>query len=132
MASSAIPGTFVPDLTGFRGTTKSCDGTTSGCTSTSRRWVTHPYLLPSVVRAAYFIRHSSSRSEVVMKNFSRKGAKAQRKPQRRFTDPFAPLRLCGRTIFALSITLLIASSAAHAQKDSNDYLFNDSHFHLTN
>ena len=35
-------------------------------------------------------------------------------------------------VFAIGITLLLASSAAHAQKDSNDYLFNDSHFHLTN
>ena len=41
-------------------------------------------------------------------NFSRKGAKAQRKPQRRFGDrfpfSFAPLRLCARTVFAISIS----------------------------
>jgi hypothetical protein len=34
--------------------------------------------------------------------------------------------------FAISITLLLASSAARAQKDADEYLFNDSHFHLTN
>ncbi|HEU4477986.1 MAG TPA: hypothetical protein VFR80_05670, partial [Pyrinomonadaceae bacterium] len=37
-----------------------------------------------------------------------------------------------RMLFAISITLLIASSSARAQKDSDEYLFNDSHFHLTN
>ena len=67
-------------------------------------------------------------------NISRKGAKAQRKPQRRFellfVFFFAPLRLCGKTLLAL--TLFLASSSAFAQSRSNDYLFNDSHFHLTN
>ena len=70
-----------------------------------------------------------------MKSISRKAAKAQRKPQRRFEDlfafSFAPLRLCVKPVFALSITLLVWN-AVHAQKDQNDYLFNDSHFHLTN
>jgi len=71
-----------------------------------------------------------------MNSLSRKGAKAQRRTQRRFEDlfafSFAPLRLCAKTVIAVSITLLLASSVARAQKDSDDYLFNDSHFHLTN
>jgi hypothetical protein len=67
-----------------------------------------------------------------MKNFSRKGAKAQRRKKREAQILFAPLRLCGKAVFAISLTLLIASSSAFAQKDSDEYLFNDSHFHLTN
>jgi len=71
-----------------------------------------------------------------MNSLSRKGAKAQRRTPKRFEDlfafSFAPLRLCGKTVFAIIITLLLSSSAARAQKDSDDYLFNDSHFHLTN
>ena len=71
-----------------------------------------------------------------MNRFSRKGAKAERRTQRRvgifLAAFFAPLRLCVKPAFVLSITLLLASSAARAQKDSDEYLFNDSHFHLTN
>ena len=63
-----------------------------------------------------------------MKNFSRSGAAAQRKPQRRFEDLFAPLRRCVRTVFVV----LFLSSISFAQNGSNTYLFNDSHFHLTN
>jgi hypothetical protein len=70
-----------------------------------------------------------------MKSFSRKGAKAQRRTQRRsgifLAAFFAPLRLCVKPLFALSIALFL-SSAARAQKDADDYLFNDTHFHLTN
>src|SRR6476660_6512328 len=69
-----------------------------------------------------------------MKSFSRKGAKAQRRKKRAqifFAAFFAPLRLCGRLVFALSIALLL-SSVARAQKNADEYLFNDSHFHLTN
>src|SRR5215211_7948353 len=72
-----------------------------------------------------------------MKRFSRKGAKAQRKPQRRFgvlfAFSFAPLRLCGRRFAAINLALLFFSSTANAQTSATDnYLFNDSHFHLTN
>src|SRR5215211_1718347 len=72
-----------------------------------------------------------------MKRFSRKGAKAQRKPQRRFgvlfAFSFAPLRLCGRRFAAINLALLFLSSTAIAQTSTTDnYLFNDSHFHLTN
>ena len=35
-------------------------------------------------------------------------------------------------VLAISLTLLLASSSTFAQKDSDEYLFNDSHFHLTN
>jgi amidohydrolase family protein len=69
-----------------------------------------------------------------MKKFSRKGAKAQRKPQRKFevllAFSFAPLRLCARSLLATIFTLLLLWSTINAQ--TNDYLFNDSHFHLTN
>src|SRR6185369_9962370 len=69
-----------------------------------------------------------------MKNFSRKGAKAQRKPPRGaespFVSSFAPLRLCGRSFLATTFALLLFLSTTAAQ--TNDYLFNDSHFHLTN
>ncbi len=37
-----------------------------------------------------------------------------------------------RMLFAISLALLLASSSTFAQKDSDEYLFNDSHFHLTN
>ena len=72
-----------------------------------------------------------------MNSFSRKVAKAQRKPQRRFEFLFAffsaPLRLCGRSFAATVLALLMLSSTSFAQAPSNDnYLFNDSHFHLTN
>ena len=67
-----------------------------------------------------------------MKSFSRKDAKEQRRTQKIFLAVFfASLRLCVKPVFVLSIVLLV-SFAVHAQKDSDDYLFNDSHFHLTN
>ena len=70
-------------------------------------------------------------------NFSRKSAKAQRKAQRRFETlfafSFAPLRLCARTLFAIILALLLSSSTSLGHAPPNDnYLFNDSHFHLTN
>jgi hypothetical protein len=61
-----------------------------------------------------------------MKDFSRNGAKTQRVYERKLS--FVPLRLCANL---LSIILLV-SSLAFAQSPSNDYLFHDSHFHLTN
>jgi hypothetical protein len=61
-----------------------------------------------------------------MKSLSRKGAKAQRKYGDR-TD-FAPRRLCATSLIV--IALLISTSPAFSQ--TNNYLFNDSHFHLTN
>jgi len=63
-----------------------------------------------------------------MKNFSRSGAAAQRKPQRRFEDLFAPLRRCVSTLFLI----LFLSLPFFAQNGKDPYLFNDSHFHLTN
>ena len=62
--------------------------------------------------------------------FSRKGAKAQKK-FRVHGFLFAPLRLCGRSLGALSIALVV-SLGTSAQKPADDYLFNDTHFHLTN
>jgi len=67
-----------------------------------------------------------------MKNYSRKDAKAQRKPQRRvtvlFAFFFAPLRLCVSTL----LLILPLALPAIAQNGKDPYLFNDSHFHLTN
>ena len=61
-----------------------------------------------------------------MNNFLRKGAQVQRKLSGG-TTLFARLRLC--VGFLIVITLL--GSPVNAQTP-NDYLFNDSHFHLTN
>ena len=61
-----------------------------------------------------------------MNDFSRKGAKVQRGYGGR--TGFAPGRLCVRLLLAL----LILSTCAFAQAPTKDYLFNDSHFHLTN
>jgi Amidohydrolase len=59
-------------------------------------------------------------------NFRRKDAKTQR---RSTGSSFAPLRLCVGIVFAISLSV----STSHAQAPPNDtYLFNDSHFHLTN
>ena len=63
-----------------------------------------------------------------MKSLSRKGAKAQRKYGDR-TD-FAPPRLCAT--FLIVIALLVSTTPAFSQTRTNNYLFNDSHFHLTN
>ncbi len=59
-----------------------------------------------------------------MNKFLRKGAKAQRNSGG--TTLFASLRLCVR--LAIVIALLVTTARA----EPNDYLFNDSHFHLTN
>lgn len=61
-----------------------------------------------------------------MKSLSRKGAKAQRRYGDR-TD-FAPTRLCAT--FVIVIALLVSTTPAFSQ--TNNYLFNDTHFHLTN
>jgi len=61
-----------------------------------------------------------------MKSLSRKGAKAQRKYGDR-TD-FAPQRFCAT--FVIVIALLVSTTPALSQ--TNNYLFNDTHFHLTN
>ena len=58
-------------------------------------------------------------------------------PQRRFgilfAFAFAPMRLCARRFAAIHLALLFLSSTAIAQTSTTDnYLFNDSHFHLTN
>lgn len=62
-----------------------------------------------------------------MKNFSRKGATAQRRVYER-RNSFTVLRLC----VSLLLLAWLVSSPVLAQAPSNDYLFNDSHFHLTN
>jgi len=84
-----------------------------------------------------------------MSKFYRKGAKAQSRSwesdgsRERATSQdrgrsgiqisfFAPLRLCGRTIVSVSLVLFLSSSPTTAQAPANSYLFNDSHFHLTN
>ena len=64
-----------------------------------------------------------------MHKFLRKGAKAQR-AHWGGTTYFASQRLCVR--FLIVIALLVSSTHVSAQTQSNDYLFNDSHFHLTN
>src|SRR5215470_17908556 len=63
-----------------------------------------------------------------MNNFLRKGEKVQRKLSGG-TTLFAR-RLCVRS--AIVIALLVSSLTTNAQAPANDYLFNDSHFHLTN
>jgi hypothetical protein len=63
------------------------------------------------------------------KQFSRKGAKTQRKAGERALF-LASLRLCGKLL--LSLVLVVFSTTALGQQPSTDYLFNDSHFHLTN
>src|SRR5215470_10195762 len=63
-----------------------------------------------------------------MNKFLRKGANAQRNSGG--TTLFAPLRLCVR--LAIVMALLVPSFTASAQAPANDYLFNDTHFHLTN
>ena len=62
-----------------------------------------------------------------MHNFLRRGAGAQSKYCGGKTD-FASLRLCVRFLIILA---LVAASVT-AQTAKQDYLFNDSHFHLTN
>jgi len=57
-----------------------------------------------------------------MKNFSREAAKAQRKPQRKVT-----ISLC-----VLLCAFAALRETSFAQNGTNAYLFNDSHFHLTN
>ncbi|HEX5885889.1 MAG TPA: amidohydrolase family protein [Pyrinomonadaceae bacterium] len=64
-----------------------------------------------------------------MNNFSRKGAKKQRGNHDRKAC-IAPLRLCGKIL--ISIVLVILSTPVFAQAPANNYLFNDTHFHLTN
>jgi len=61
-----------------------------------------------------------------MNKFLRKGANAQRNSGG--TTLFAPLRLC----VGLSIVVLLLVSSFTASAQANDYLFNDTHFHLTN
>ena len=61
-----------------------------------------------------------------MNKFLRKGANAQRNSGG--TTLFAPLRLC----VGYLIVLVMLVSPVSAQTPANDYLFNDTHFHLTN
>jgi hypothetical protein len=63
-----------------------------------------------------------------MNNFLRKGATAKRKICGGTT--FSARRLCVR--YSLVIALLVSSVTVNAQAPANEYLFNDSHFHLTN
>ena len=63
-----------------------------------------------------------------MNSFLRKGETVQRKLSGG-TTLFAR-RLCVRCVIV--IALLVFSIPAAAQAPANDYLFNDSHFHLTN
>lgn len=64
-----------------------------------------------------------------MNNFSRKGATAQSRHGDK-TMHFVPVRLCVGILVV--IALLVSSNPAFSQAPSSDYLFNDSHFHLTN
>jgi hypothetical protein len=69
-----------------------------------------------------------------MKSFSRKDAK-NAKTQRRVNFFFAPLRslrLCVKGFAVVTLAFLFLSSTVNAQNGTNAYLFNDSHFHLTN
>jgi hypothetical protein len=63
-----------------------------------------------------------------MKKFSHKGTKEKISSQRVFFVPwFVPLRLCVKLFLVI---IFLFSNTALAQR--TDYLFNDSHFHLTN
>lgn len=73
-----------------------------------------------------------------MTKFFRKGAKARREDFGG-SKRFALQRLCGRTLFArctlavtISSVLLVAPVPSAGQAPADKYLFNDSHFHLTN
>ena len=63
-----------------------------------------------------------------MNSFLRKGANAQSINCGGDTY-FAPLRLC---VGFLIVTALLSSLSIQAQTPANEYLFNDTHFHLTN
>ena len=63
-----------------------------------------------------------------MNDFSRKGATAQGELGDKTHS--VPARLC--VGFFLVITLLVSSSPVFSQALAKDYLFNDTHFHLTN
>src|SRR5689334_24707979 len=63
-----------------------------------------------------------------MKSLSRKDAKAQRDYGDRTN--FAPQRFCAT--FVIVIALLVSPTPAFSQTPANNYLFNDTHFHLTN
>jgi len=65
-----------------------------------------------------------------MNTFSRKGAKPQRK-KTTLKIYVAALRLCGKTFLSLTVSLALLVSV-NAQSPTNNYLFNDTHFHLTN
>jgi len=62
-----------------------------------------------------------------MSKFLRKGAKAQMVHSGGDTY-FVPLRLC----VSLLIVVVLLLSSRNVKAQANDYLFNDSHFHLTN
>jgi len=62
-----------------------------------------------------------------MSKFLRKGAKAQIVHSGGDTY-FVPLRLC----VSLLIVVVLLLSSRNVKAQANDYLFNDSHFHLTN
>jgi predicted TIM-barrel fold metal-dependent hydrolase len=70
-----------------------------------------------------------------MKNVSPEKAKRCKGFSLVFLCAFAPLRKKGfryGPAALISLALLVATIPAPAQTPSNDYLFNDSHFHLTN
>ena len=66
-----------------------------------------------------------------MNKFSRKCAKTQSRSGL-LVSFLTPLRLCVRIVFAVAIAVSLSSSFTLAQSPTRDYLFNDSHFHLTN
>lgn len=68
-----------------------------------------------------------------MNNFFRNGAKAQRN-QHGGNKRSVLMRRCGSACLplAISIALVVSCTRANAQAASDDYLFNDTHFHLTN
>ena len=71
-----------------------------------------------------------------MNDFLRKGAMAQREPGGKMHS--VPARLCVRLLIVLALLVLStpvfsqAPSTAILPAPANDYLFNDTHFHLTN
>ena len=112
-------------LTGFPWKNKVVRGTPSGSTCAILRWAIH--LFPSwwAQEETFFIRVWSWRFERlrITSPQIRKGAKK--------SSADSPLRLCAFGAFVCSLCCAFIDSGDRANA-ANDYLFNDTHFHLTN
>src|SRR5262245_42432679 len=115
MVSLAIHTTFELARTGFRGGTESCGGTPNGSTCEIHRLAIRRSRSQSAAEAAYSTRVWSLHFEMLFVNEQRlyKGGE--------------------RFGYLIVISVLLLSSVQTiAQAPSSDYLFNDTHFHLTN